>query len=272
MCEALGVGDTNMTQFHSWTADVALFAARVDPRWGPDAKATLDRSNDSWLALEDMFRRLIVEKRARPADDMLSALVRHFDDGTISEDELIGLSVFFLAAGHGTTRDLLTNGLYLLLAHPQEAKKLANGPGLIGAAVEEVLRYESPIPMVSQLAVESFDLGGTMIGKGDAVVLQLSGANRDPDRFPDAAAFDTARQDNRHLAFGWGAHFCLGAPLARMQAAVVFQAMAPLLPELELESTEPTWKTGDLTERTLTELPVSWVSATVDQLGNEDRA
>ena len=207
-----------------------------------------------------MFRRLVVEKRARPADDVLSALVRHYDDGAISEEELIGLSVFILAAGHGTTRDLLTNGLYLLLTHPQQATKLVARPALVGPAVEEVLRYESPIPMVSQLAEETFDLGGATIDKGDAVVLQLSAANRDPEKFSDPGSFDVAREDNRHLAFGWGAHFCLGALLARMEAAVVFEAIAPMLGDLVMRPTEPIWKTGDLTERTLTELPVSWAS------------
>ncbi|MCU1494191.1 MAG: cytochrome, partial [Acidimicrobiaceae bacterium] len=258
ICEALGIHNSNADRIHAWTVDVGLFAGRVDPSWDSDAQQMFDRSNASWLMLEDTFRQIIEEKRKTPADDILTVLVQHFDAGVISEEEIIGLSVFFLAAGHGTTRDVVANGLYLLLTHPSEADKLTHDPHLVGSAVEEVLRYEGPIPMVSQLAVEDLTLGGESVRAGDAVILHLAAANRDPDKFGDAAKFDVARKANRHMAFGWGSHFCLGAPVARQQAAVVFEEIGPLLPRLLLDAPIAKWRTGDMSGRTLAELTASW--------------
>jgi cytochrome P450 len=123
ICTVLGVPDPQAQQFHRWTCDVGPFAGRVDPSWTSEARQAADRANASWLALEDMFRRLMKEKQHRPADDMITRLADAAGEGTISADELIGLAVFFLAAGHGTTRNLLASGLYLLLTHPAEAAK-----------------------------------------------------------------------------------------------------------------------------------------------------
>jgi cytochrome P450 len=264
ICAALGVPDTQAQQFNRWTGEVGPFAGRVDPSWNADTHQLVDRANESWLALEDMFRALIREKQKRPADDLLTRLVDSASEGTISDEELIGLSVFFLAAGHGTARNMLANGLYLLMTHPAQAQKLveaqrlSEAPELIESAVEEVLRYESPIPMASRLAQADLTLPGAAVRAGDSVILHLAGANRDPAMFEDAAMFDVARTNNRHLAFGRGPHFCLGAPLARVEAAVVFQELGPLLPELVLDRPDVTWRTGDMTDRCVTELKASW--------------
>lgn len=264
ICAALGVPDTQAQQFNRWTGEVGPFAGRVDPSWNADTQQMVDRANGSWLALEDMFRALIREKQKRPADDLLTRLVDSADEGTISDEELIGLSVFFLAAGYGTARNMLANGLYLLMTHPAQAQKLveaqrlSEAPELIESAVEEVLRYESPIPMASRLAQADLTLPGAAVRAGDSVILHLAGANRDPAIFENAAMFDVARTNNRHLAFGRGPHFCLGAPLARVEAAVVFQELGPLLPELMLDSPDVTWRTGDMSDRCVTELKASW--------------
>ncbi len=260
ICDALGMPRASMERFHNLTCDVGPFAGRMDPSWDPEAQQAVERANESWLALEDMFRQLIAEKQKAPADDLLTRLVSSSDNGTISDDELIGLSVFFLAAGHGTARDLLANGLWLLMTHPDEAAKLSASSALIGSAVEEALRYESPIPTMSRLAAGDVNLRGMTIHKGDTVLLHLAAANRDPAKFERAATFDVTRKNNRHIAFGWGAHFCLGAPLAREQAAVVFEEMAPLLPHLVLDRPQPTWRPGDLSDRNLTELGATWRS------------
>jgi cytochrome P450 len=165
---------------------------------------------------------------------------------------------------------MLANGLYLLMTHPAQAQKLveaqelaeaqrlSEAPELIEAAVEEVLRYESPIPMASRLAQADLTLSGAAVRAGDSVILQLAAANRDPAMFEQAATFDITRSNNRHLAFGRGPHFCLGAPLARVEAAVVFQELGPLLPELVLDQPDVTWRTGDMTDRCVTELKASW--------------
>ena len=258
ICTVLGVPDLQADQFHRWTCDVGPFAGRVDPSWTSEDRQAVDRANASWLALEDMFRGLIREKQHRPADDMITRLVDAEGEGTISADELIGLAVFLLAAGHGTTRNLLTNGLYLLLTHPAEAAKLSGDPARTAPAVEEVLRYESPIPMVSRLALADLMLGGAKIRAGDSVIIHLAAANRDPAVFERPATFDVTRPDNRQLAFGRGRHFCLGAPLARVEAAVVLEEAGPLLPLLELDLPNGRWRTGDMTDRCLTELKASW--------------
>lgn len=258
MCEALGIAYAEATQLHALSADVGSFAGRVDPSWGSEAQASLERSNQSWFALEDLFQGLIAEKRRRPGDDVLTALVRARDEGTLSEDELIGLSVFFFAAGHDTSRDLLANSLYLLLTHRSELHRVCHDRALVGPAVEEVLRFESPIPMVSQLAASDQQIGGEMVRAGDAVILHLGAANRDPARFEDPARLDVTRADNRHVAFGFGAHLCLGAPLARHEAAVVLEELAPHLERLELTSPLAHWGQGDMSGRKLLELKASW--------------
>ena len=202
ICTVLGVPDLQGDQFHRWTCDVGPFAGRVDPSWTSEDRQAVNRANASWLALEDMFRRLMREKQQRPADDMITRLVDAEGEGTISADELIGLAVFFLAAGHGTTRNLLTNGLYLLLTHPAEVAKLSGDPARTAPAVEEVLRYESPIPMVSRLALADLTLCDAKIRAGDSVIIHLAAANRDPEVFERPATFDVTRPDNRQLAFG----------------------------------------------------------------------
>jgi cytochrome P450 len=257
VCHALGMDGSDAYQFSALTEDLGRFAGRVDTSWEPQDRSMLDRSNQSWLALEKLFRRLIAEKRRDPGDDILSALVRSYDAGVISDDELIGLSVFFFAAGHGTTRDLLANGLYLLMAHPGEAGKLTD-VSLIGSAIEEVLRYESPIPMVSQLAGADHVLAGAEIRAGDAVILHIGAANRDPAQFVAPGRFDVTRRENRHLAFGLGAHFCLGAPLARRQAAIVLEELATDFDRLVLEGPAPQWGRGNMSSRTLDTLTARW--------------
>jgi cytochrome P450 len=258
ICVALGIPDELAQQFHDWTCDVGPFAGRVDPSWSNESRQAVDRANESWLALEDMFRRLIRQKQQHPADDLLTRLLAAASEGTISAEELIGLSVFFMAAGHGTTRNLLANGLYLLLTHPAELRKLSGSRGITGSAVEEVLRYESPIPIVSRLALSDLTLSGAAIRAGDSVILHLAAANRDPAAFEDAATFDITRTNNRHLAFGRARHFCLGAPLARVEAAIVFEEAAPLLPRLVLDIPDVRWRPGDMTDRCVSELSASW--------------
>ncbi|MGD0808999.1 MAG: cytochrome P450 [Acidimicrobiales bacterium] len=258
VCDALGMEGADATQFHALTEDLGRFAGRVETSWGPEDQALLFRSNQSWLALEELFQRLIADKRCHPDDDVLSALVRAHDTELLSDDEVVGLSVFFFAAGHGTTRDLLANCLYLLMAHPGEVGKLQAATSRVGPAIEEALRYESPIPMVSQLAGADHVLAGAEVRAGDAVILHIGAANRDPAQFVDPGRFDVTRKENRHLAFGLGAHFCLGAPLARRQVAVVLEELAPDLDRLVFDEPAPKWGRGNMSSRTLTTLTARW--------------
>jgi pimeloyl-[acyl-carrier protein] synthase len=205
-----------------------------------------------------MFHRLMDQKRREPEDDLLTELVHYFDNGAVSEEEVIGLAVFILAAGHGTSRDLIASALYLLLTHPDEATRLAAGPSAIVSAVEEVLRYESPIPVLSQLASEDVAFAGETVHAGESVLLHLGSANRDPAKFDRAEVFDVTRTDNRHLAFGFGGHFCLGAPLARETAAAVLEELEPFLSHLVLDPVPRQWRTGDFSGRSLISLSASW--------------
>jgi cytochrome P450 len=258
ICEALGMRGDDVDRFHAWSSDVGLFAGRMSQEWDPETQLSLDRSLASWLELESMFRRLMDEKRRQPEDDILTELVRYFDNGTVSEEEVIGLAVFFLAAGHGTSRDLIASALYLLLTHPSEATRLAAGPSTIASAVEEVLRYESPIPVLSQLTSEDVTFAGETVHAGESVLLHLGSANRDSAKFDRAEVFDVTRTDNRHLAFGYGGHFCLGAPLARETATAVLEELEPFLSHLVLDPAPPQWRTGDFSGRSLTSLNASW--------------
>jgi len=263
ICDALGMEGADAAQFHALTEDLGRFAGRVDSSWGPEDQSMVYRSNQSWLALEELFRRLIAGKRRHPGDDVLSALVRAHDNGMLSDDEVVGLSVFFFAAGHGTTRDLLANGLYLLMANPGEVAKLQAASSNIAPAIEEALRYESPIPMVSQLAGADHVAAGAEIRAGDAVILHIGAANRDPAQFVGPARFDVTRRENRHLAFGLGAHFCLGAPLARRQAALVLEELGPDLDRLVFAEPPPSWGRGNMSLRTLTTLTAGWSQGVV---------
>ncbi len=258
ICELIGIPEEHVADFHRWASDVSQFAGLVDPTWSPEAQKLVERANESWFELEKLFGALIGTKRHAEGDDFLTELTAAADAGLLSHDELIGLAVFFLAAGHTTTRDLLGNGLYLLLSHPDESRRLQASTGGVATAIEEILRYESPIPMASRLAGAEVTLGPKTIRRGEPVIVHLAAANRDPAKFERPETFDVLRSHNRQVAFGWAAHSCLGAPLAREQGTVVLEEMLPLLPRLELDTPEPAWRTGDMSVRTLTELKASW--------------
>jgi cytochrome P450 len=165
--------------------------------------------------------------------------------------------VLLLFAGHETTTNLLANGLSVLLCHPDQLARLRDEPALGASAVEELLRFESPVPSTVKIATEDTGFRGIAIRRGDRVLPILSSANRDPRQFPDADRVDVGRQPNRHLAFGWGIHFCLGAPLSRLEAALAFRSVLDRLPDLELVDVTQRWRPW-LFFRGLEELPLRW--------------
>jgi len=256
ICRSLGVPEGEAARFHRWSTQIAGFAGIVHP--DPVGQAGLvDAANEGWLEAEEYFGWLLERRQSQPLEDGVSVLAAALAAGQLSRDEAIGLCVFILAAGHGTTAALVGNLIFLLLSHRPQLEAVCADSGLIGAAVEETLRYESPIPMMSRLAGRELELAGARIGAGDAVVLQLAAANRDPGRFEDPASFAVARGDSRHLAFGYGPHFCLGAPLARAQAGAILQALVETgtLSRWAL-ATSPCWRAGSHDSRDLTELRV----------------
>jgi cytochrome P450 len=192
-------------------------------------------------ARDGFFQRLIAERRASPRDDMLSALVavRDEDDGRLSEAELMATVLILYLAGFVTTTNLIGNGLLALLRHPQEMARLWGDGRLVPTAVEEMLRYDSPVPFVTRHVLEAVEIGPARLEPGDTVAAVLGAANRDPERFQDPDRFDVGRPDNHPLSFGAGIHFCLGAPLARLEAQVVFARMRERFAGVDLLEADP---------------------------------
>ena len=239
ICEILGIPMDYQDRFRRWAEDMLLFAGAV----GPSIAKVAAPAHRSYVELTSYFRELTLERRRKPRADLLSALAAVEDEeGGLSEAELMGLSVFLFIAGHETTVSLLGNGVLALLQNPGELARLRREPGLMASAVEEFLRYDSPIQIATRLPVEDLVLRGQTIRKGQTVVLMLGAANRDPERFADPDRLDVGRLENKHTAFGWGSHFCLGAPLARIEAQIALQLLLQQAPRIQLAGAAPQWR------------------------------
>ena len=205
--------------------------------------------------LADQFHRFLDDRRRRPGDDLLSRLVSARDDDALDDEECVGTAMLLFAAGFETTTNLIGNGLQALLEHPQAMSTLRAKPRLIDNAIEEMLRFDAPIQTDGRTALEPTLIGSTTIDTGTVVLLLLGAANRDPSRFTRPADFDIERADTQSVSFGAGAHYCLGAPLARLEARVLFPRLLQRFPGLRPDR-PATWRPG-LTFRGLCSLPVS---------------
>ena len=250
ICELFAVPPADRQQFRAWSSALVYL---LDPVLATDA---LERAVDARQALRAYVGALVAERRARRGPDLLSALVAAEDDGgRLSEQELVSMCLLLLIAGHETTVNLIANGALALLRHPDQWARLVASPALAGGAVEELLRYDSPVQLTSRSALADVEVAGRHVRQGDELLLLLGAANRDPEQFPDPDRLDLERQGVRHLAFGGGAHFCLGAPLARLEARVALAALATRLPGLRLAG-EPR-RRDTITLRGLQRLPVA---------------
>jgi cytochrome P450 len=225
ICELLGIPEADRAAFRGWTGPVMQ-----------GSFAGFEAYRDAATALVGYLRDLLARKRAEPADDLLSALLAVRDGAdALTEDELTSMVFLLLVAGHETTVNLIGNGVLALLAHPDQLAALRADPDRIAAVVEELLRFDGPlqsaVPLVSAAPVE---LGGVSIGAGELVVVSLLAANRDPHRGPDAGRLDVGRPEAPHLAFGYGVHHCLGAPLARLEARIALGTLFARFPDLRL--------------------------------------
>lgn len=255
ICEMLGVPVKDHERFKAWGLDIAR---GLDAIMLPPDSPVGQRSVSGRRALAEYFRELIAERRAAPRDDMLSALIAAEEAGdTLNEEELLATCILLLVAGHETTVNLIGNGTLALLRHPAELQKLRDNPGLIGSAVEELLRFDGPVQRTARIPSEDITIGGQTIGKGEMVMPFLGAADRDPTQFPDPDRLDITRADNRHIAFGMGIHFCLGAPLARMEGQIAINTLLARLPKLTLATDQPRFRQS-LTLRGLEALPVSF--------------
>lgn len=252
ICEMLGVPAQDRDQFRPWTSDLAH---TLDPYMTPPPEL-VERGNKTAGAVMDYFRRLIAERRKNLQEDLLSALIAAEEEGDrLSEDELLATCVLLFFAGFETTTNLTGNGTLALLCHPEELRKLKEDPSLIQSAVEELLRYDSPVQMTGRTAKEDIEVGGKTMQKGQEVLTLLGAANRDPAQFPDPDRLDITRSPNRHLAFGHGIHSCLGAPLARVEGQIAIGTLLRRLPGLRRQTDTPEWR-ETISLRGLQALPV----------------
>jgi cytochrome P450 len=206
----------------------------------------------------DLLSAWMMERRSFPKDDVLTKAAEMVDEGRITNDEAVTTILHLVIAGNGTTTALISNAVYHILSHPAQARLLADEPHRIPNAVEEVLRFEAPLPTDRRIATRTLTLGDQTISKGDLVMSGLAAANRDPDHFPDPDAFDVTRTfgTSHQLAFGWGIHLCLGAPVARLEASIALQVLFERFGVAQLlDGFEPNWH-AITTHRGLRTLPI----------------
>jgi cytochrome P450 len=227
IAELLGVPAEDHTKFHRWSNRLVSVSSKRDMLLALPAA----------LAFVRYLRKLIERRRADPQDDLITALIRAEEAGDkLSKDELLAMAFLLLVAGHETTVNLIASGTLALLEHPEQMKKLRREPSLVTPAVEELLRYTSPVEMATErYAREDVEIEGTTIPRGELVLAVLGSANRDERHFEDPDVLDLARDPNKHLAFGrGGVHHCLGAPLARMEGQIAISAFLRRFPEARL--------------------------------------
>jgi pimeloyl-[acyl-carrier protein] synthase len=255
ICEMMGVPVKDHERFKGWSLDIAR---GLDSIWLPPDSEIPRRSAAARHAISDYFRELIAQRRASPRGDLLSALIAAEEAGDkLNEEELLATCILILIAGHETTVNLIGNGVLALLRNPEELRRLRATPGLITTAVEELLRYDGPVQRTARVASDDATIGGRTIRKGEMVMPFIGAADRDPAHFPEPDRLDLARADNRHIAFGWGIHFCLGAPLARVEGQIAINTLVQRLPRLAFVSDTVEYRQS-LTLRGLKALPVKF--------------
>jgi cytochrome P450 len=255
ICELLGVPVEDHEQFKTWSLDIAR---GLDAIMLPVDSEVARRSGTARQALLGYFRGLIAERRVSPRDDLLSGLIAAEEAGDrLSEDELLATCILLLVAGHETTVNLIGNGTLALLRHPGELRRLRENPALIASAVEELLRYDGPVQRTARMPSDDVQIGGRTIARGEMVMPFIGAADRDPAQFPDPDRLDITRSDNRHVAFGMGIHFCLGAPLARVEGQIAINTLVQRLPGLALATEKPEYRQS-LTLRGLTALHLAF--------------
>lgn len=236
--ELFGVPDADRPRLVEWSH---ALARTIEPAF----LVSEDERRTQFVAREGFASYLFGEidrRRRAPGTDLVSDLVAVHDSGeSLTEAEIVATCILLLIAGHETTTSLIGNGLYALLSHPEQLDELARHPELVGGAVEEVLRFDSPVQLTMRVALEDGDAAGVGTPKGTFVLLLIGAANRDPLAYEDPDCLDIRRPQSQHLAFGQGIHFCLGAPLARLEAQIALRALVQRFTELRLAA-DPSWK------------------------------
>lgn len=235
IAEMLGVPAEDRDLFRGWSNDITMLIFE-----GARDEADRQTAQDGLVALSDYLTGLVREHRRAPKDDLISGLIAAEDhDEHLTEQEIVSTCVLLLFGGHETTTNLIANGFLALTRHPEQAKTLLEDPTVAESAVEELNRYDGPAALVVRRAAADLEIRGRQIREGQRVLLVQAGANRDPRRFADPDALDLRREDNRNVAFGFGLHYCLGAPLARLETQIALPRMLRRLrdPEITTELT-----------------------------------
>ena len=246
ICELFGIPDHDRARVTVW------FRQLVGSTEG------FERVELAVEQFEDYLAGLIRRRREEPADDIISGLVTVQERGDqLTDDELLSTCFVLITAGDVTTTNLIGNGMLALLRHPDQLRRLRQDPTLIRLAVEELMRYDTPSQMVIRVVAQPTEIGGQTLDEGDLVYLVLAATNRDPNRFADPDRLDLTRADNRHLSFGNGPHFCLGAPLTRLEAQVAIDALVQRLPALRLDTPTVAWQPNPM-QRGPARLPLAY--------------
>ena len=240
--DLIGVARDDAERLKQWSDDLAGFVGSAVA--SPDKYA---RATQSVREMGDYFRRLADARRVRPSHDIMSALIATgLRDDALSEDEVVATCMLLLFAGHETTTNVIGNGVLALMRHPDQYEAWRDDPSLTATAIDELLRYDGPGQALVRIATTDVVLDGQRLARGDRVFLMINAANRDPRRFADPDRLDLRRDPNPHITFGHGIHYCVGAPLARLELAVAMPALLRRLPEL-----------------TVTDAPLSWIDSLV---------
>ena len=236
--DMLGVPPEDQPQFKKWSSDIT--GHYVASGSNVSVSDLYELSQKSFFELSDYFRVIIETLRGNPKDNLLSAMVEAEEAGDkLTTDELIANCVLLMFAGNETTTNLIGNGMLALLQNPEQLRMLQSDAGLIGPAVEELLRYDSPVQKTARTAIVDIEIGGKVIKAGDLVMMAYGSANRDPEQFEDPNRLDINRADNRHLAFAQGIHYCLGSALARIEGQIAINALVQRLPDIKLAGGVP---------------------------------
>jgi hypothetical protein len=253
--QLLGLPIEDHEQLHAWVLELAEVLGNFQHH--PNRVGEIVRSLES---LKRYVAARMEEQRHCPSNGLISSLLTTEVDGRrLSDDEVIANTIITLIGGHETTTNLIASGFLTLLRNPDCLEQLRRRPEIVGSAVEELLRYESPVQHTARVAFADMELGGKLIHKEAKVVAVLAAANRDPSRFPNPDSLDLLRSDNRHLAFGWAAHFCFGAPLARVEGQIAFNTLLRRLKNPKLADQKLEWR-QNAGLRGLTKLSISFDS------------
>lgn len=239
IAEMLGIPTADRDKLKDWSDTLAVL---VDPLSAAPGHG-LPEAEVAYLELTEYLHDVFEQRRRQPRQDLISALVAVEEQGQkLSETELLALCALILGAGHETTTNLLGNAVLALLRNPDERQRLQHDPALIGNAVEELLRYDSPVQLTDRVATADCEIAGQRVRRGTMVALLLGAANRDAAEFADPDRLDLSRQNNHHVAFGHGPHFCLGAALARLEAQIALPTLLRRFPNLDGERQPKEWK------------------------------